>query len=189
MGTVFERKTSETEIFCEWDAEVDRSEINIPCGFLCHMLDLFCFHAGIKVIIRGKGDLQVDYHHLVEDLGIVLGKAFYAKIYQNPNSRYGWSVLPMDGSLVLSSVDISGRSSLSWKINFPAQKCGDFDLELVEEFWKAFSRESRTTVHFVQLSCDNSHHLCEALFKSAGRSFALAMKPSEEIRSTKGILL
>lgn len=186
---MYERKTTETEIYCEWDAEVDRSEISIPCGFLSHMLELFCFHADIRMIIKGKGDIQVDYHHLVEDLGILMGKAFYENIYRKPNLRYGWSVLPMDGSLVLTSVDISGRSHLSWQIHFPAQKCGDFDLELVEEFWKAFCRESRTTLHFVQYSCDNSHHLCEALFKSAGKSFLQAMKSSADIQSTKGILL
>lgn len=188
MDKIIERKTNETDIFCEWDADIETSQIEIPCGFMSHMLELLCFHSGIRIILKARGDVHVDYHHLTEDLGIVMGRAFYENLSEKPNSRYGWSAIPMDGSLVLSSIDISGRSELTWKVEFPTSRCGDFDLELIQEFWKAFSRESRMTIHFHQLSCDNSHHLSEALFKSAGRSLFQAMEETDSIRSTKGTI-
>ena len=108
MTIVVERETKETRIRVELNKGTERSEINVPCGFIAHMLDLFSFHAGISLVLEGKGDIQVDYHHLVEDLGIVIGQSFLQLFRSQNNSRYGWSVIPMDGSLVRTCIDITG---------------------------------------------------------------------------------
>ncbi len=152
------------------------------------MLELFAFHAGIGLSITATGDVDVDYHHLTEDIGILLGKAFERARAERVCERYGWCMLPMDGSLVLAAVDFSGRGQFEWRGEFPAARCGDFDLELIAEFWKAVCREGRITFHAQALACDNAHHLAEALFKGAGRAFRQALTPAEEVQSTKGTL-
>ena len=168
-------------------------EINSGCGFLDHMLTLFASHAGFSLAVECKGDTFVDYHHTVEDVGICLGKAFAEAIGDKKGiNRYGYAVIPMDESLVLSSLDISGRSYLGFDAEFPTQKVGDFDTELVEEFRIAFTRASQTTLHFKMFSGRNSHHIAEAIFKSAARAFkqAVSLDPADPdfLPSTKGML-
>lgn len=188
MSISLERTTGETEICLTLENSQEKSQISISCGFMEHMIELFSFHAGISLKISGSGDIQVDYHHIVEDLGIVMGKAFLELFRSQPNSRYGWSLIPMDGSLVMTSIDISGRNRLVWEVSFPSEKCGDFDMELVREFWESFTRESRVTLHVHQVCSDNSHHLAEAVFKGIGRSLRQALVGSESIQSTKGVI-
>lgn len=191
--SAIERKTNETKIKLYLALSEGRIEIKSGCGFLDHMLTLFASHAGFSLALDCKGDTFVDYHHTVEDVGICLGKAFAEALGEKKGiSRYGFAVIPMDESLVLSSLDISGRTYLGFDVGFPTQKVGDFDTELVEEFWAAFTRASQTTLHFKMFSGRNSHHIAEAVFKSAARAFkqAVSVDPSspDSLPSTKGIL-
>ena len=185
----YERKTRETAVTVEMEPVGGTVRLEIPCGFLRHMLELFAFHAGIGLFVRATGDVDVDFHHLTEDVGILLGRAFRRTGMDEPCQRYGWCALPMDGSLVLAAVDISGRGHFEWKGAFPSKKCGDFDLELVPEFWRAFSREASMTIHVQVLAADNSHHLSEAMFKGIGRAMRQALATAPETQSTKGTLL
>lgn len=186
MTVKLERTTKETVISLELLPEGGEVRITVSCGFLRHMVELFAFHAGMGLVAEASGDEEVDWHHLTEDLGIVLGRAFGMAAAVAPRKRYGWCALPMDGSLVLAAADLGGRGQFEWKGTFPAEKCGDFDLELIPEFWKAFCRESRITLHAQALACDNAHHLAEALFKGAGRALREAFLPAENLQSTKG---
>jgi imidazoleglycerol-phosphate dehydratase len=188
MKVKLERKTKETSISLELLPEGEEIRVSVSCGFLRHMVELFAFHAGMGLTVDASGDEDVDWHHLTEDLGILLGRAFALAAEQTPRTRYGWCALPMDGSLVLAAADLGGRGQFEWQGTFPAEKCGDFDLELVPEFWKAFCREGRITLHARALACDNAHHLAEALFKGAGRALREAFVPAEKVQSTKGTL-
>ena len=183
-----ERTTKETSVSLRLDVDGGERRIDLPCGFLRPMLELFAFHAGIGLDVAATGDVDVDYHHLAEDVGILLGKAFEQARSGRTLQRYGWCALPMDGSLVLAAVDFSGRGQFEWHGEFPAERCGDFDLELIPEFWRAVCREGRITFHARALACDNAHHLAEALFKGAGRAFRQALAPADELQSTKGTL-
>jgi len=189
MTVKIERKTKETGVSVELSLGGGQADIEISCGFLSHMIELFAFHAGVGLKVQASGDERVDYHHLAEDVGILLGRAFLQAGSERPVKRYGWCAIPMDGSLVLAAVDVSGRGQFEWKGEFPAERCGDFDLELVPEFWKAFCREGKITFHAQALACDNAHHLAEALFKGAGRAFREAFSPAEALQSTKGTLV
>ncbi len=188
------RETKETSI--ELLLNIDgtgSSNIETGCGFLDHMLTLFAKHGRFDLDVRCKGDTEVDFHHTVEDVGICLGKAFAEAIGDKKGIiRYGNIILPMDEALVVGAVDISGRSGLSYKLSIPTPKVGTFDTELVEEFWLAFVREACCTLHFVQLSGTNSHHIIEGAFKAAGRIFRQAVSLEKgfenEIPSTKGVL-
>ena len=191
--SAIERKTTETRIKLYLAMLPGKVEINSGCGFLDHMLTLFASHAGFSLAVECKGDTFVDYHHTVEDVGICLGKAFAEAIGDKKGiNRYGYAVIPMDESLVLSSLDISGRSYLGFDAEFPTQTIGDFDTELVEEFWIAFTRASQTTLHFKMFSGRNSHHIAEAMFKGAARALREAFETDErfagELPSTKGVL-
>lgn len=189
------RNTNETEISCT--LEVDGAciyEINTGCGFLDHMLELFCRHGRFDLNFECRGDVQVDYHHTVEDVGIVLGRAFSDALGNRSGiNRYGSIALPMDEALVLCAVDISGRGGLHFALDIPSEKIGDFDSELVEEFFEAFSRELGATIHIRQLAGKNSHHICEAAFKGFARALAAATDIDEaapdEIPSSKGTIL
>ncbi len=188
-----ERNTNETKISLYLSLEPGRTEVDSGCGFLDHMLTLFARHAGFSLNVKCKGDTYVDYHHTVEDIGICLGKAFDSALEEKKGiCRYGDAVVPMDESLVLSAADISGRAYLGFDVSFPTEKVGDFDTELVEEFWSAFVRNAAVTLHFKMFSGSNSHHIAEAIFKSAARSLrtAASFDPSapETVPSTKGIL-
>jgi len=181
------RKTKETEITVKINLQPGPIDMDIPCPFLAHMLEQLLHHAGWSGEIRGKGDTDIDYHHLTEDVGVTLGIHLNKIFSKNKYKRYGWCLLPMDGSLVMVAVDMGGRAYCSFDATFPAPKCGDFDMELVEEFFRALSREGRMTIHIKSLSCDNSHHLAEGIFKGVGLSLGQAMTPSQLNPSTKGV--
>ncbi len=188
------RTTGETDVRLLLDLDgTGESDIQTGCGFLDHMLTLFARHGRFDLNIYCKGDVQVDDHHTVEDVGITLGKAFAEALGDKRGIvRYGDRLLPMDEALILSAVDISGRDTLCYELNIPAQKVGTFDTELCEEFWLAFVRESRITLHLRQLAGKNAHHIIEGAFKSAAHSLkdAVAIDPefADEIPSTKGVL-
>lgn len=188
------RKTNETDIKLKLNLDgTGKSEINTGCGFLDHMLTLFARHGGFDLAVSCKGDTYVDYHHTVEDIGIALGDAFKSALGDMRGiTRYGSFILPMDEALIMTAVDISGRSHLSYDLQIPAQKFGDFDTELAEEFYLGFVRHAAVTLHIKQLSGTNSHHIIEGAFKSVARSLAAAVKIDEnrkdEIPSTKGVL-
>ena len=188
------RKTNETDIKLKLNLDgTGKSEIATGCGFLDHMLTLFARHGGFDLTVSCKGDTYVDYHHTVEDIGIALGDAFKSALGDMRGiTRYGSFILPMDESLIMTAVDISGRAHLSYDLTIPAQKVGDFDTELTEEFYLGFVRHAAVTLHIKELSGTNSHHIIEGAFKSVARSLAAAVKidPNrrDEIPSTKGVL-
>ena len=190
------RKTAETEIKLSLNIDGEgKSEINTGSGFLDHMLTLFSKHSRIDLAVEAKGDVEVDYHHLTEDVGICLGKAFHDALDTEGAKagmrRYGDIILPMDEALILSAVDISGRAHLEYSVDIPAAKVGDFDTELSEEFWLGFVRNAGITLHIRQLSGKNSHHIIEGIFKSVARSLGEAVSRDgrfTDIPSTKGVL-
>lgn len=188
------RKTAETDITLTLCLDgKGESQIETGCGFLDHMLTLFAKHGHFDLQVRCVGDTHVDYHHTVEDVGICLGKAFYQALGDKKGiHRYGSMILPMDESVMLSAVDISGRSGFYPILNIPTPKVGDFDTELCQEFWIAFARDAGITLHLQQLAGSNSHHIIEGAFKSVARSMAAAVRIDEafagEVMSTKGVL-
>lgn len=188
------RKTAETDIQLTLNLDgTGVAAIDSGCGFLDHMLTLFARHARFDLSLTCKGDTQVDDHHTVEDVGICLGQAFAEALGDKKGIvRYGQTILPMDESLILSAVDLSGRSMLQYALTIPAAKIGTFDTELGEEFWLAFVRHSACTLHIRQLAGSNSHHILEGAFKSVARSLraAVSIDPdaADEVPSTKGVL-
>lgn len=188
------RKTNETDIKLSLKLDGSgESKIDTGCGFLDHMLTLFAKHAHYDLTVSCKGDTNVDYHHTVEDVGICLGMAFSKALGDKRGiARYGDMLLPMDEALVLSAVDISGRDTLVYRAELPTFRVGDFDTELCEEFWRAFVREARLTLHIKMLDGSNSHHIIEGIFKSVAHSLAKATAIDErfasEIPSTKGVI-
>jgi imidazoleglycerol-phosphate dehydratase len=157
------------------------------------MLTLFSKHAGYDLSVTCKGDTQVDYHHTVEDIGIALGRAFYNAVGDKRGVyRYGDIVLPMDETLIMAAVDLSGRDYLSIALDLPTAKVGDFDCELCEEFWLAFVREAKITLHVKQLAGKNAHHIIEGVFKAVaralGKATAINEQRKDEVPSTKGVL-
>ena len=188
------RNTTETRITLSLALE-GRGEgtISTGCGFLDHMLTLFARHGRFDLTVDCKGDSQVDFHHTTEDVAIVLGEAFAKALGEKRGiCRYGSCTLPMDEALILTAVDLSGRTMVTAKLDIPAQKVGDFDTELAEEFLLGLARGGQMTIHAHQLAGSNSHHIIEGLFKSLGRSLrqAAALDPElgDEIPSTKGVL-
>ncbi len=188
------RKTAETDIQLKLELDgTGSSAISTGCGFLDHMLTLFAKHGRFDLTVTCQGDTQVDDHHTAEDIGIVLGQAFSQAVGDKKGiCRYGNMILPMDESLILSAVDLSGRCYLGYDLQIPTQKVGTFDTELVEEFFYAFVRTSQATLHIRQLAGSNSHHIIEGAFKSVARSLrqAVSIDPAcaDEIPSTKGVL-
>ena len=188
------RKTGETDIYVQLNLDgTGKSEIASGCGFLDHMLTLFSKHAGYDLTVTCKGDVEVDYHHTTEDIGIALGKAFYDALGDKKGiTRYGDILLPMDETLIRSAVDISGRDYLAINLEIPTWKVGDFDTELCEDFWLAFVREAKITLHVTQLAGKNAHHIIEGVFKSVartlGKATAIDARRADEIPSTKGVL-
>ena len=189
-----ERKTAETDIYLALSLDgMGRSAVNTGCGFLDHMLTLFAKHGRFDLTVKCVGDVEVDYHHTAEDIGICLGDAFAACLGEMRGiTRYGNMILPMDEALILSAVDISGRGKLVFELPVPTEKVGDFDTELVKEFFEAFVRRANITLHIRELAGENSHHIIEGAFKSVARSLRAAVKLDPdamgEIPSTKGIL-
>ena len=186
------RTTAETDIFLALNLDgTGKSSIDTGCGFLNHMLTLFAAHGKFDLAVKCAGDIDVDDHHSVEDIGIVLGQAFQAALGDKRGiTRYGSFLLPMDEALIQTSVDISGRSCLCYGLEIPTQKIGTFDTELVEEFFLGFTRNCPMSLHIRQLAGKNSHHIVEGTFKSVARSLkaAVALDGSNEIPSTKGVL-
>lgn len=187
------RTTRETDIDLSLSLDGGEVSIDTGCGFLDHMLELFAKHGRMGLTVSCKGDTHVDYHHTVEDVGIVLGDAFDRALGEKRGiSRYGSIVLPMDETLILSSVDISGREYLNFDVNIPNAHVGTFDTELVEEFWLAFVRHAKVTLHIKQLEGKNTHHIIEGIFKATGRALCKAVFEDKtlggEIPSTKGLL-
>ncbi|MBQ1966569.1 MAG: imidazoleglycerol-phosphate dehydratase HisB [Clostridia bacterium] len=188
------RTTAETDISLKLNLDGEGvSEINTGSGFLNHMLTLFARHGNFDLTVNCKGDIDVDYHHTAEDIGICLGEAFRKALGDMKGiTRYAHIILPMDESLILSAVDISGRSFLSYTADIPTEKVGDFDTELVREFFEAFVRKAEITLHIKQLDGYNSHHIIEGMFKSVARSMKAAVaideKNKDKIPSTKGVL-
>lgn len=190
-----ERNTAETKIRLSLDLDGNgKYENNTGCGFLDHMLDLFARHGRFDLTVFCEGDTQVDDHHTVEDVGIVLGKAFSEALGDMRGiTRYGSFILPMDEVLMVCAVDLSGRSSLGYQIELPSDKVGTFDTELAKEFWLGFVRNCPCSLHFKQLAGENTHHILEACFKGMGRALAQAAAIDEahktEVPSTKGVLI
>lgn len=188
------RNTNETniEIILNIDGEGKFSG-KTCCGFLDHMLELFTYHGGFDLDIEAEGDIHIDYHHLVEDVGIALGNAFSEALGELKGiNRYGSFILPMDEALILVALDISGRNHLEYNIVLEKEKVGDFDTELVKEFFLGFSRSLKMTLHFKQFSGENTHHIIEAMYKGFGRAMKIAVDIDEnkknQILSTKGLL-
>ena len=188
------RKTNETDIKLKLNIDGEgKNSIDTGCGFLDHMLTLFSRHARFDLEVECVGDTYVDYHHTVEDIGIVLGKALANCLGEMRGiKRYGSFILPMDVSLILTAVDISGRSYLGLDLPLPSSRVGDFDTELVEEFLIAFVNNANITLHIKELAGKNTHHIIEGTFKALGRTLSKAVKinpeTSGEIPSTKGVL-
>ncbi len=188
------RKTAETDIRVLLNLDGQGTyQIDTGVGFLDHMLELFAHHGRFDLEITCRGDLKVDAHHSTEDIGIALGQAFDLALGNRKGIlRYGQTILPMDESLILTAVDFSGRDYLGYGLEIPTEKTGNFDNELVEEFFLGFVRNARCSLHIRQLAGKNSHHIIEGTFKSAARTLrdAVRIDPerSEEIPSTKGML-
>ncbi len=193
-NATIERNTAETKISLSLELDgKGRAEIATGCGFLDHMLTLFARHGRFDLSVKCDGDTYVDDHHTVEDIGIALGRAFLEALGEKRGiRRYGSTILPMDESLILSAVDLSGRSFLGFDLAVPTQKVGTFDTELVEEFFLGFTRNAQCTLHFQKMAGSNSHHIIEGAFKSVARSLkeAVSIDPdfADEIPSTKGVL-
>ncbi len=186
------RKTAETDISLSLNLDgTGKSSIDTGCGFLNHMLTLFAAHGKFDLTVKCIGDTDVDDHHSAEDIGIVLGQAFQAALGDKRGiTRYGSFLLPMDEALIMTAVDISGRSCLCYGLEIPTEKIGTFDTELVEEFFLAFTRNCPMSLHIRQLAGKNAHHIVEGAFKSVARSLkaAVAMDGTNDIPSTKGVL-
>lgn len=188
------RKTAETEISLSLNLDGSgKSHVDTGCGFLNHMLTLFARHGRFDLDVACKGDTEVDDHHTVEDIGICLGMAFAEALGNGAGiTRYGHMILPMDETLILCAVDLSGRNHLEYGLEIPTEKVGTFDTELTEEFLIAFVRKANLTLHVKQLAGRNSHHIIEGTFKALARALkqavAIEEKYRDEIPSTKGVL-
>lgn len=188
------RETAETKISLWLDLDGSgKTDIATGCGFMDHMLTLFAAHGRFDLMINASGDTYVDYHHLVEDLGICMGQALDEALGDRRGiARYGEKILPMDEALILTAVDISGRAFLDYRFEGLTQKVGDFDTELAREFMAALVRNSAITLHIRQLAGENTHHILEGMFKSLGRSLSQAVSieagRENEIPSTKGMI-
>lgn len=188
-----DRKTAETEISLELDLDGSgEGVIDTGIGFFDHMLTLLKKHALIDLTIKAKGDLQVDYHHTVEDVGLVLGQALNQALGDRKGlTRYGFASIPMDEALCETSLDLGGRPYLVMQSAMKHMFVKDFEVKLLEEFFRAVSVEARANIHLRQIYGDETHHVCEGLFKSFARALrqAKAIDPNEKgVPSSKGII-
>ena len=186
----FKRTTSETCIDVSLCLDGGEISIDTGVGFLNHMLELFAKHGGFGLTIKATGDTHIDFHHIAEDIGIVLGKGFKEAAGDKCGiNRYGFMLLPMDEVLIETAVDFGGRTYFNWDVAFSAAKVGDFDTELVEEFWRAFCHNSCCNLHVIMRYGGNAHHVAEGVFKSVARSLKEALKiVGTDVMSTKGVL-
>lgn len=190
--SIFSRKTNETEITVGLNLDQQgENKLATGIGFFDHMLNMFAFRAGITLNVSCKGDLEVDGHHTVEDVGICIGQAF-AKILGDKKgiNRYGEATLPMDEALANIVLDFSGRPFVVFNAEFSSgYRCGDFEVELVEEFFRALATNCGLTLHINLLYGKNNHHIIEAIFKAFGCAVKQAIKiTGDTISSTKGVL-
>lgn len=188
------RKSKETDIqICVRFPSIGQTSIQTGVGFLDHMLTLFSKHAGIDIELQARGDLEVDAHHTVEDVGICLGKAC-AQLFPDidKRNRYGYAIIPMDEALAEVAIDLSGRPFLYFSADLPPVKLGGFDIELTEEFFRAFVNHFKITMHISLRYGKNTHHCVEAIFKACARALAEALKENPNYSrygsSTKGII-
>ena len=186
------RKTKETQIALTLNLDGQgQAEISTGVGFFDHMLDLLARHSGVDLTVKATGDLHVDDHHLVEDVGIVLGQALKEALGEKRGLvRYGSATVPMDESLVMCALDLGGRPYLAYGLELPAKRVKQFDVELVEEFFRALAN-SGMNIHLRQLAGRNTHHLIEGAFKAFARALGQAVEVSSRVTgipSTKGSL-
>ncbi len=191
--TTIKRETKETNI--ELTLNLDgkgECDINTPAGFFNHMMETFCKHGLFDLDIKAEGDVEVDYHHLVEDVGICLGLAIDKILDKKEKiNRFGWAIVPMDEALAQTSIDISGRPLLSYKVKMRNQKIGEFDTELVGEFFKALADNAKLTLHIRVFEGNNAHHIVESIFKSVSKSLRQAVTINSHIKgvlSTKDVI-
>ena len=188
-----ERQTNETKIDLRIDLDgTGQADIATGVGFLDHMLELLARHAAIDLAVRAEGDLQVDQHHTVEDVGICFGQAIRQALGDKAGiRRYGHVVLPMEEALVTAAIDLSGRYAMVYQVAMPTAKIGQFDSELVEDFWQATAANALCNLHVLLHHGRNSHHISEAVFKAVARSLRMAVEPDPripDVPSTKGTL-
>ncbi len=188
-----ERDTKETKVQVVLNLDGSgRADIHTGIGFFDHMLDLFCRHGLLDLQVKAEGDTHVDFHHLVEDTGIVLGQAVSEALGGKGGiKRYSTMFTPMDESLSMVALDISGRPFLRYDVKFTAERTGCFDLELIEEFMRAFSVNGGLTLHIGLINGGNNHHIAESIFKGLGRALdeaTITDKRIEGVLSTKGVL-
>ena len=188
-----ERKTKETDISLQLDLDgTGKTEIDTGIGFFDHMLELLGRHALVDLKVKAKGDVDVDYHHTVEDVGLVFGKALNEALGDRKGLvRYGFASIPMDETLCEASVDLGGRPFIVVQSPMKHMMAKDFEVKLVEEFFRAVSVESRSNIHLRQIYGDEAHHVCEGFFKSYARALraAKAIDPNEKgIPSSKGVI-
>lgn len=185
------RETAETAVKLSLELNGSgRSEIDTGVGFLDHMLTLLALHGGFDLAVSCKGDLNVDAHHSVEDIGLCLGAALQQALGKKRGiNRYGHIILPMDEALILCAVDLSGRPCLRYTANIPSQKVGEFDTELAREFFQAVANTALMSLHIRQLDGESSHHIIEGMFKAFGRALRQAVAVTGgALPSTKGVL-
>ena len=193
-STKVNRKTKETDIFCEINIDGSgQNEISTGIGFFDHMLEIFSHHSLIDLKLKAQGDTHVDLHHTVEDTAYVLAEAINSSIGEKRGiNRYGFFYTTMDESLSRTVIDFSGRPELVWKVNLGLKKIGEMDTELFQEFFKAFTNESKCNLHIENFYGDNNHHIIESCFKSFARSVRHALTVDERIKdiipSSKGTL-
>jgi imidazoleglycerol-phosphate dehydratase len=192
-SATIDRKTAETRIQLQLDLDgTGQGQIATGVGFLDHMLTLLAKHAALDLTVTAAGDLQVDQHHTVEDVGICLGLAFKQALGDKKGiRRYGHFTLPMEETLATCAIDFGGRPFCAIQADFPHGKIGQFDTELVSEFLQAFANNAQCNLHIVIHYGRNGHHIAEAIFKSLARAARMAVSPDERLRdvpSTKGVL-
>ncbi len=188
------RQTSETNVSVKVNLDgTGRASIDTAVGFFDHMLELFSRHSLIDIEVKAQGDLKVDAHHTVEDVGLVMGQAIDRALGDKRGiQRYGWAMVPMDESLAQVAVDLSGRPALVYRVAFKGDLVGMFPVELVQEFFKALSNAARMNLHVTVPYGDNNHHVAEAMFKALARALRTAVsidpRMAQEVPSTKGSL-
>lgn len=186
-----ERNTKETKINLSLNLDGGEISIDTGVGFFDHMLNSFAIHGGFGLTVKVQGDLQVDCHHTIEDVGIVLGCAFSQALGNKGGiERFGSFYVPMDEALAFAAVDISGRPYLVFEGDFPQDRCGEYDCCMTEEFFRAFAFNGGITLHVSAKYGKNSHHMVEAMFKAAAHAMRLAVRKrgSNEVLSAKGVL-
>lgn len=188
-----DRQTKETQIYVSITLDgTGIPNISTGIGFFDHMLTAFSKHGLFDLTVQAKGDLEIDPHHTVEDVGIVIGKAISGALGSKAGIlRYGWAVIPMDEALVLTSIDISGRGMLYYDVEIEQEKIGAMDTVLISEFFESVARNADMTLHIRKLAGTDPHHTAEGVFKSFGKALAQAVSVSEKIQgvpSTKGVL-